>query len=157
MCTYNKNHTVKCVNCGQGHATTSRLCLKELEAYKKATFAHTSTKKAYNQTGQHKSIPIPLTDAWATLTVHEVENDHFQGHHQSTNHNHRETNESNHQTTKLNTTTMQNRKSGPKVVSTPTTNINAWTNPFVSSMEEFPISMSANRTKRSFSGKSANQ
>ena len=41
----NKNRTLKCVNCGQGHTATSRLCPKKLEAENKANTSHTSALK----------------------------------------------------------------------------------------------------------------
>ena len=48
--------------------------------------------------------------------------------------------------------TMQNRKSeSANVVPVPQQTTNRLTNPFVPSMKEFPVSMSANRTKRSLS------
>ena len=44
-----------------------------------------------------------------------------------------------------------------KVRNVPQQRTNAWTKPFVPSMQEFLVATSANRTKRSFSGPSGNQ
>ena len=71
QCKDNKQLTLKCPNCGQEHATTSRLYPKRIEAEKK-----TNTAPASQQTTQKQDIrkpsPIPLANAWATLTVQEV-------------------------------------------------------------------------------------
>ena len=45
QCKDNETRTLKCVNCGQGQATTSRLCPKKLEAESKVKPAHTPAHK----------------------------------------------------------------------------------------------------------------
>ena len=60
---------LKCVNCGQGHAATSRLCPKMLEAVSKAKSSHkVSATKQVNRI----PAPIPLKNAWTALAVQEV-------------------------------------------------------------------------------------
>ena len=69
QCKDNGTRTLKCVNCGQGHAATSRLCPKKLEAESKVKPAHkVSTTKQVNRI----PAPIPLKNAWASLTIQEV-------------------------------------------------------------------------------------
>ena len=41
QCKDKESRTLKCANCGQGHATTSRLCPKKLEAENKVKTSHT--------------------------------------------------------------------------------------------------------------------
>ena len=61
----------------------TRLCPKKLEAENKAKTSHTPTpKRPTTKQVNRKPSPIPLTNAWATLTVQEVENDPFQRKHQ---------------------------------------------------------------------------
>ena len=158
QCKDNETRTLKCVNCGQGHAATSRLCSKKLEAESKVKTAHkVSTTKQVNRI----PAPIPLKNAWTSLTIQEV------GKQPST-----------HQTTTIgepmevstkprqsvrnskpldvsakpkhtvrNSKPFQNRKPEPvKAVAAPQQAINAWTRPLVPSMMEFPVAMSANRS-----------
>ena len=74
QCKDTKTLTLKCVNCEQGHATTSRLCPKKMEAMNKVkTSCAPATKRPTIKQGNRKPSPIPLTNAWATLTVQEVE------------------------------------------------------------------------------------
>ena len=75
-CKDNKQLTLKCANCGQEHATTSRLCPKRIEADKKAKTAPASQRTTQKQDSR-KPDPIPLANAWATLIVQEVENGPF--------------------------------------------------------------------------------
>ena len=152
QCKDNETRTLKRVNCGQGHSATSRLCPKKLEAESKVKPAHkVSTTKQVNRI----PAPIPLKNAWTSLTIQEV------GKQPST-----------HQTTTIgepmevstkprqsvrnskpmevstkpkhtvrNSKPFQNRKPEP-VVSTPQQATSAWTRPFVPSIMEFPVAVS---------------
>ena len=69
QCKDSESRTLKCVNCGQGHAATSRLCPKMLEAESKAKSSHkVSATKQVNRI----PAPIPLKNAWTVLAVQEV-------------------------------------------------------------------------------------
>ena len=71
-CNDNKQRTLKCANCGQEHATTSRLCPKRMEAEKKSKTSPASPRTTHKQDST-KPTPIPSANSWATLTVQEVE------------------------------------------------------------------------------------
>ena len=157
-CRDNETRTQKCVNCGQGHAATSRLCPKKLEAVSKVKPAHkVSTTKQVNRI----LAPIPLKNAWTSLTIQEV------GKQPSTqqtttigepmevstkprqsvrNSKPMEVSATPNHTVR-NSKPFQNRKPEPvKVVAAPQQATNAWTIPLVPSMMEFPVAMSANRS-----------
>ena len=56
-----KNRTLKCVNYRPGHATTSRLCPKKLEAENKSKTSHTPVPKIPIAKHVNRNpIPIPL-------------------------------------------------------------------------------------------------
>ena len=125
---------------------------------------HTSTQITYNQTSQQKPVPIPLKNAWPSLTIQEVEKRPFSEQSSTpqttTIGEQMEVRTKQPKQTARNSIpkTMQNRKPETvKVVSAPQQTTNAWTKPFVSSIMEFLVATSANRTKLSLSGPSAKQ
>ena len=71
----NKQLTFKCANCGQEHAT-SRVCTKRMEAEKKEKTAPASQRTTLKQDSR-KPAHIPLSNAWATLTVKEADTRHL--------------------------------------------------------------------------------
>ena len=148
QCQDNKQLTLKSANCGHEHATTSRLCPKRMEAEKKANNTPASHRTTQKQDSR-KPAPIPLAIAWATLTVHEVTLFIATINFHNNTRNHQATNGSKYNSIPK---TMQNRKS-ERVMVVPTLQqtTNAWTQPFVPSIMEFPVATSANRTKRCFS------
>ena len=72
--------TLKCANCGQGHATTSRLCPKKLAAEHKVKTSQTQSHKVtMTKQSTRNPAPIPLNNAWASLTIQEVVKRPFSG------------------------------------------------------------------------------
>ena len=128
-------------------------------------FAHTSIQNTYNQTSQQKPNSHSIEKRMGHIDhTRSGKTALYRTTIKSTNHNHRETNgrstKQPKQTarTSIQKQTMQNKKSEPgKVVSAPQQTTNVWTKPFVPSIMEFSVAMSANRTKRSLSEPSANQ
>ena len=135
-----------------------RLCPKKLEADSKVKPAHrVSTTKHVNRI----TAPIPLKNAWVSLTIQEVGNQpstqqtttieepmevSTKPKHSVRNSKPMEVSTKPKHTVR-NSKPFQNRKPEPvKVVSAPQQAINAWTRPFVPSIMEFPVAMSENRS-----------
>ena len=142
QCKDSESRTLKCVNCGQGHAATSGLCPKMMEAESKVKSAHkVSATKQVNGI----PAPIPLKNAWTALAVQEV------GRKPSTQQvttirDPMEVSTKSQQSVRK-SKPHQTRKPEPvKVVAAPQPASNAWTRPLVPSMMEFPVAMSANRS-----------
>ena len=117
QCKDNKQQTLKSKKCGHEHATTSLLCPKRMEAVKKANnrpASHRTTQKHDNR----KPAPIPLANAWATLTVHEVVlftptiNSH------NNTRNHQATNGSKYKTIKANSKELNTKNNAEEKVRT---------------------------------------
>ena len=145
QCKDTKTLTLKCVNCEHGHSNTSRLCLKKLEAMIKVETSCTpASKRPTLKQSNRKPAPIPLTNAWATLTVQEVEKRTFSRTSSTplatTSNAPKEV--STKQPTARNSVpkAVQNRK----VVTVQQQITNIWTKPFVPSIKAFPVATSAN-------------
>ena len=165
QCKDNVTLTLKCVNYGQGYAASSRLCPKKLEAENKLKTSQTPTHLVpITKQVNRNPAPIPLKNAWASLTIQEVAKRPFSGLPSTPQSTHIEepievsTNQPKQTTRNSIPKSRQNRKAEPvKVVSAPQPTTNAWTKPFVPSTMDFPLATSANRTKRPRSGQSTNQ